>query len=184
MTTNTKEQFVEDLISHWGDDPQRSGLEDTPKRFLRAMEDLTSGYQQDLDAVINGALFDSPARDMVIIKNIELHSLCEHHLLPFSGHAHVGYLPNGKVLGLSKVARIVDHFAKRLQIQETLTQEIAESVAQLTGALGVGVVITAEHLCMKMRGIAKQESKMTTSSMLGQFRDRDRTRAEFLSLIR
>jgi GTP cyclohydrolase I len=148
------------------------------------MSFLTSGYQQSLGEIVNGAIFDSNADDMVIVKNIELYSMCEHHLLPFIGKCHVAYLPNGKVLGLSKVARIVDMFARRLQIQEQLTTQIADSLLEVTGAKGVAVVVEAKHLCMMMRGVEKQNSQMTTSSMLGQFRKNSETRAEFLSLLK
>lgn len=184
LTQTDPEQWVAELMRHWGDDPAREGLKNTPKRFLRAMEFLTQGYQQNLDDIINGALFSSPVEEMVIVTDIEFYSLCEHHLLPFTGRAHVGYLPNGKVLGLSKIARLVDFFARRLQIQESLTEQIAQCLLNITDARGVGVVIEAEHMCMKMRGVQKQQATMRTSSMLEQFRTKDRTRAEFLNLIR
>ena len=148
------------------------------------MSFLTSGYQKEVEEVVNGAIFDSDADDMVIVKDIELYSMCEHHLLPFIGKCHVAYLPSGKVLGLSKVARIVDMFARRLQIQEQLTTQIADSILKVTGAKGVAVVVEAKHLCMMMRGVEKQNSQMTTSSMLGQFRKNAETRAEFLSLLK
>lgn len=155
----------------------------TPARAAKAFQYLTHGYQLDLDETVNGALYDSSSDEMVIVRNIEFYSLCEHHLLPMIGKAHVGYLPDGKVLGLSKVARVVDMFARRLQIQEHLTQQIAEAIRTVTSARGVGVQITASHLCMRMRGIAKQNSEMQTSVMLGAFRDNSATRAEFLQLI-
>lgn len=148
------------------------------------MEFLTQGYHQDIDKIINGALFPTTSNEMVIVKNIELYSLCEHHLLPFIGKCHVAYLPTDVVIGLSKVARIVDMFARRLQIQEHLTQQIAEVIMDKTGAKGVGVIIESQHMCMMMRGVEKQNSIMTTSCMLGAFRDRQTTRSEFLSLIR
>ncbi|HIF18042.1 MAG TPA: GTP cyclohydrolase I FolE [Cycloclasticus sp.] len=178
------EKFYKGIISNIGEDVNRQGLVDTPKRAAKAMSFLTSGYQQSLGEIVNGAIFDSNADDMVIVKNIELYSMCEHHLLPFIGKCHVAYLPNGKVLGLSKVARIVDMFARRLQIQEQLTTQIADSLLEVTGAKGVAVVVEAKHLCMMMRGVEKQNSQMTTSSMLGQFRKNSETRAEFLSLLK
>ena len=178
------EKLYKQIISDIGEDVNRQGLVDTPKRAAKAMSFLTSGYQQTIDDIVNGAVFDSDADDMVIVKNIELYSMCEHHLLPFIGKCHVAYLPAGKVLGLSKVARIVDMYARRLQIQEQLTTEIAESILQVTGAKGVAVVVEAKHLCMMMRGVEKQNSQMTTSSMLGQFRKNSETRAEFLSLLK
>ncbi|MBQ0790843.1 MAG: GTP cyclohydrolase I FolE [Cycloclasticus sp.] len=178
------EKQYSEIISQIGEDVDRQGLVDTPKRAAKAMSFLTSGYQKNLKDVVNGAIFDSDADDMVIVKNIELYSMCEHHLLPFIGKCHVAYLPNGKVLGLSKVARIVDMYARRLQIQEQLTTEIADSILEVTGAKGVAVVVEAKHLCMMMRGVEKQNSLMTTSSMLGQFRKNSETRAEFLSLLK
>lgn len=171
------------IIESTGEDLDRAGLKDTPQRAARAFEFITRGYSQDLDEVINNALFPSDSNEMVIIKDIELYSLCEHHLLPFVGKCHVGYLPNGKVLGLSKVARIVDMFARRLQIQEQLVTQIATSIHQVTGALGVAVIIEAKHMCMMMRGVEKQNSVMKTSAMLGAFRNNAATRSEFLSLI-
>lgn len=178
MDTQFK-KIIEDL----GEDVTREGLIDTPHRAAEALRYLTRGYQENLDDIINGALFDSDMSEMVIVKDIELYSLCEHHLLPFFGQCHVGYLPNGNVLGLSKIARIVDYFARRLQIQERLTSEIASCIKHITGARGVAVVVEAQHLCMMMRGVEKQNSQMTTSMMLGLFRSSDRTRSEFLSLI-
>ena len=178
------ENLYKQIISSIGEDVDRQGLVDTPKRAAKAMSFLTSGYQKNVEEVVNGAIFDSDADDMVIVKDIELYSMCEHHLLPFIGKCHVAYLPAGKVLGLSKVARIVDMFARRLQIQEQLTTEIADSILKVTGAKGVAVVVEAKHLCMMMRGVEKQNSQMTTSSMLGQFRTNAETRAEFLSLLK
>ena len=157
---------------------------DTPKRAAKAFAFLTKGYQQDLDQLVNDALFPSDASEMVLVQDIELYSLCEHHMLPFIGRCHVAYVPQGKVLGLSKFARIVDMFARRLQIQEQLTTQIAQSVMTATGALGVGVIIEAEHMCMMMRGVEKQNSVTKTSAMLGSFRDDARTRDEFLALLR
>lgn len=177
-----KDHFAK-IIESIGEDLSRPGLLDTPKRAAKAFEFLTNGYNQDLDKVINNALFPSESNDMVIVKDIELYSMCEHHMLPFFGKAHIGYIPNGKVLGLSKIARIVDMFSRRLQIQENLSSQIAETIASVTGAKGVAVIIEAKHLCMMMRGVEKQNSSMRTSAMLGAFRENASTRAEFLSLI-
>ena len=171
------------IIESIGEDTNREGLQDTPQRAANAFRYLTSGYHTDLNDIINGALFQSDMNEMVIVKDIELYSMCEHHLLPFLGKCHVGYLPNGQVLGLSKIARIVDYFARRLQIQERLTTEIAQCIADTTGARGVAVIIEAQHLCMMMRGVEKQNSVMTTSVMLGEMRDNPNSRMEFLSLI-
>jgi GTP cyclohydrolase I len=171
------------LIAGLGEDPTREGLRATPIRAAKAMQFLTRGYDESLESVVNGALFESDISEIVMVKDIELYSLCEHHLLPFIGRCHVGYLPAGKVVGLSKVARIVDMFARRLQIQEKLTQEIAEAIMNCTGARGVGVIIEARHLCMAMRGVEKQNSVMKTSVLLGSFRDNPPTRSEFLQLI-
>lgn len=177
-----KEHF-ERIIEAIGEDLNRPGLQDTPERAAKAFQFLNRGYSQSLDEVINGALFPSDSSEMIIVKDVELYSLCEHHLLPFIGKAHVAYIPTGKVLGLSKVARIVDMYARRLQIQEQLTVQIAETIQQVTGAAGVGVIIEAKHMCMMMRGVEKQNSAMKTSSMLGDFRSNAATRTEFLSLI-
>ncbi len=165
------------------DDIDRPGVVDTPRRAADAMLFLTRGYDQSLDEVVNNALFPTDNREMIIVQNVELYSLCEHHLLPFIGHCHVGYIPNGKVLGLSKVARIVDMFARRLQIQEQLTFQVAEALQEVTGANDVGVIIEARHLCMMMRGVEKQNSAMKSSAMLGAFQDNPATRAEFLNLL-
>ncbi|MDH4609611.1 GTP cyclohydrolase I FolE [Pseudomonas sp. BN102] len=167
-----------------GEDPDREGLRETPKRAAKAMRYLCHGYAQSLEEIVNGALFDSDNDEMVMVKDIELYSLCEHHLLPFIGKAHVAYIPTGKVLGLSKIARIVDMFARRLQIQENLTREIADAVQRVTDAAGVAVVIEAQHMCMMMRGVEKQNSVMSTSVMLGAFRESQNTRHEFLKLIK
>ncbi len=177
------EMAYQTIIQAMGEDPDRAGLKDTPKRAAGAMNFLTQGYHQDIDEVINGALFPSSSEEMVIVKNIELYSMCEHHLLPFIGKCHVAYLPKGQVIGLSKIARIVDVFARRLQIQENLTKEIAETIIERTGAAGSAVIIEAQHMCMMMRGVEKQNSIMTTSAMLGAFRNSQSTRMEFLSLI-
>jgi GTP cyclohydrolase IA len=178
-----REHFAS-IITGIGEDLNRPGLLDTPDRAAKAFQFLTRGYNQTLDEVVNGALFPSDSEEMIMVKDIELYSLCEHHLLPFIGKAHVAYIPTGKVLGLSKIARIVDMFARRLQIQEQLTIQIAESIQQITGASGVGVIIEAKHMCMMMRGVEKQNSSMKTSAMLGSFRTNQATRNEFLSLLR
>ncbi len=177
------QHFFEEILKELGEDLNREGLKDTPKRAAKALQYLTKGYQENIDDIINEALFVSNMSEMVIIKNIEMYSLCEHHLLPFLGTCHVGYIPNGKVLGLSKVARIVDYYARRLQIQERLTAEIAECIERITGAKGVAVVMEAKHLCMMMRGVEKQNSVLTTSVMLGEMRDNPSSRLEFLNLI-
>jgi GTP cyclohydrolase I len=165
------------------DDIERPGVRGTPRRAAEAMRFMTRGYEQTLDEVVNNALFPSDNREMILVQDIELYSLCEHHLLPFIGRCHVGYIPDGQVLGLSKVARIVDMFARRLQIQEELTSQIANALTEVTGATDVAVIIEAQHLCMMMRGVEKQNSRMKTSAMLGAFRDNASTRAEFLNLL-
>ena len=177
------EKNYADIIAAVGEDLNRDGLKKTPQRAAEAMKFLTHGYNISLEEVINGALFETDNDEMIIVKDIELYSLCEHHLLPFIGKCHVAYLPKGKILGLSKIARIVDMFGRRLQVQEKLTKQIAETVLEITGASGVGVIIEAKHLCMMMRGVEKQNSVMTTSVMLGTFRKDRRTRSEFLSLV-
>jgi GTP cyclohydrolase I len=171
------------IIADCGEDLNRPGLLDTPKRAAKAFEFLTRGYSQDVDEIVNEALFPSDSSEMVLVQDIELYSLCEHHLLPFIGKCHVAYIPTGQVLGLSKVARIVDLFARRFQIQEQLTTQIAQTVMDVTGAEGVGVIIEAQHMCMMMRGVEKQNSVMKTSAMLGSFRTDLSTRSEFLSLL-
>ena len=183
MSATLPEHYREILLG-LGENPDREGLQDTPKRAAKAMQYLCRGYAQTLEEVVNGALFASDNDEMIIVKDIELYSLCEHHLLPFIGKAHVAYIPSGKVLGLSKVARIVDMYARRLQIQENLSRQIADAVLEVTGALGVAVVIEAKHMCMMMRGVEKQNSSMITSVMLGEFRENAATRSEFLSLIK
>lgn len=179
----TTEELYERLIASVGEDVTRDGLIKTPSRASDAFAFLTRGYQQSLDEVLSGAVFDSDNDEMVIVKDIELYSLCEHHLLPFVGRAHVAYVPSGKVIGLSKIARITDMFARRLQIQEQLTKQIADAVMSATNAVGVGVVIEAQHFCMMMRGVQKQNSWTVSSMMLGSFRENHRTRQEFLQLI-
>ncbi len=177
-------KLFEDIIRGVGEDPSREGLLKTPERAARAFQYLTRGYSQTLDDVVNKAIFESDNDEMILVKDIELYSLCEHHLLPFIGKCHVAYIPTGKVIGLSKIARIVDMFARRLQIQENLTKQIADTVNDAINPAGVGVIIEAKHLCMMMRGVEKQNSMMTTSMMLGSFRDHDRTRSEFVRLVR
>ena len=183
-------KILDDLTGHYraiidglGENPSREGLQDTPKRAAKAMQFLTKGYQQDLGDLINNAVFESAMDEMVVVQDIELYSMCEHHMLPFIGKCHIAYLPQGRVLGLSKFARIVDMYARRLQIQENLTRQIAEAVESVTNAKGVAVVIEAQHMCMMMRGVQKQNSKMKTSMMLGQFRKSQATRTEFLQLV-
>ena len=177
------EAAVRELLIAIGEDPDREGLLETPARVARAYAELTHGLRQRPEDVLT-TTFDLGHEEMVLVRDIELYSLCEHHLLPFIGKAHVAYIPNGQVLGLSKVARIVDMYARRLQIQENLTRQIADAIQQVTGALGVAVVIEAQHMCMMMRGVEKQNSSMVSSVMLGEFRDNPATRSEFLSLIR
>jgi len=178
------QEAYRNLLEAIGEDPDRQGLLRTPIRAARALEFLTQGYRQNLDEIVNGAIFDSEASEIILVKDIELYSLCEHHLLPFIGRAHVAYIPSGKVIGLSKVARIVDVFARRLQIQENLTTQIAESLMKCLEPDGVAVVVEAKHLCMMMRGVEKQNSVMKTSCLLGSFKDDARTRSEFLSLLK
>ncbi len=178
------EQHWQAIIEAVGEDINRPGLKDTPARAAKAFQFLTRGYEQSVEEVVNNALFPSDSQEMVLVQNIELYSLCEHHMLPFIGKCHVAYLPTGRVLGLSKIARIVDLYARRLQIQENLTTQIAETVENVTEAAGVGVIIEAKHMCMMMRGVEKQNSLMKTSAMLGAFREEEKTRNEFLSLLR
>jgi GTP cyclohydrolase I len=176
--------LYEAMIRGVGEDPAREGLLKTPERAAKALQFLTQGYQQSVDEVVNKAIFESANDQMILVKDIELYSLCEHHLLPFIGKCHVAYIPTGKVIGLSKIARLVDMFARRFQIQENLTKQIADTLMTAIQPAGVGVIIEAQHLCMMMRGVEKQNSSMTTSMMLGSFRDHDRTRSEFLRLVR
>ncbi|MBD9566312.1 GTP cyclohydrolase I FolE [Pseudomonas sp. PDM09] len=180
---NSMSQSYREILIGLGENPDREGLQDTPVRAAKAMQYLCHGYEQSVDEIVNGALFASDNDEMIIVDNIELYSLCEHHMLPFIGKAHVAYIPTGKVLGLSKIARLVDMFARRLQIQENLTRQIADAVQQVTDAAGVAVVIEAQHMCMMMRGVEKQNSTMNTSVMLGAFRESSNTRQEFLQLI-
>ena len=181
---NKLEELYRQLMEGIGEDPSREGLIKTPARAASALQYLTRGYQQSVEDVVNNAIFESDNDQMILVKDIELYSLCEHHLLPFIGKCHVAYIPIGKVIGLSKIARIVDMYAARLQIQENLTKQIADTVMHAIQPAGVGVIIEAQHLCMMMRGVEKQNSKMTTSMMLGTFRDHDRTRSEFLRLVK
>jgi GTP cyclohydrolase I len=183
-----KSESIADLVRRMiqliGEDPERDGLRHTPERFEKALRFLTSGYQQDPEKLLNGAMFSVCYDQMVLVKNIEIYSLCEHHLLPFFGKCHVAYIPDKKVVGLSKISRLVNMFARRLQIQERLTNQIASAIQQKISPLGVGVVVEARHLCMVMRGVEKQNSQTVTSAMLGSFRENVQTREEFLSLIR
>jgi GTP cyclohydrolase IA len=177
------QDIIRQLLADLGEDPSREGLVDTPKRVEQSMRYLTGGYDADVDTVLNNALFTVDYNEMVIVKDIDFYSLCEHHLLPFFGKCHVAYIPNGKVVGLSKIPRLVDIFARRLQVQERLTNQIANTLLEKINPLGVAVVTEATHLCMAMRGVGKQNSVAVTSAMLGGFRNDARTRAEFLNLI-
>lgn len=183
LPQNALSRNYREILIGLGENPDREGLLDTPLRAAKAMQYLCHGYEQSVEEIVNGALFSSDTDEMIIVADIELYSLCEHHLLPFIGKAHVAYIPTGKVLGLSKIARLVDMFARRLQIQENLTRQIADAVQQVTDAAGVAVVIEAKHMCMMMRGVEKQNSTMNTSVMLGAFRESSNTRQEFLQLI-
>ncbi len=178
------QEEIRNILLAIGEDPAREGLRDTPKRVEKSLQFLTRGYRQSLEEVVSGALFDAESDDMVIVRDIEFFSMCEHHMLPFFGKCHVGYIPKKKILGVSKVARIVDIFARRLQIQERLTRQISGAIMEILDAEGVGVVMEARHLCMQMRGVEKQHSVMTTSSMVGSFRRELATRNEFTRLIR
>ena len=178
------EKLTKELLIEIGENPQREGLLKTPLRVSKSWQYLISGYNQTIDEVVNGAIFNEENQDMIIVKDINYYSLCEHHLLPFMGKVHVGYIPNGKVLGLSKIPRIVDIYSKRLQLQERLTHQIANSISDFLNPRGVGVVIEGEHLCMRMRGVQKQNAIMQTSSMTGIFRKEEKTREEFLNLIK
>ena len=178
------EQLVRRLLMQLGEEPEREGLRRTPLRVAKAMDFLTSGYRMTVDEVVKGAVFAEDCREMVLVRDIEFYSLCEHHMLPFFGHAHVGYLPNGQVVGLSKIARVVDVFARRLQVQERLTNQVADALMEVLAPYGVAVVMEASHTCMMMRGVQKQNSTTVTSAMRGSFQDDARTRAEFMAFLR
>lgn len=177
------QEQIRQILEHIGEDPTREGLVDTPERVAKAYEAITRGYRMNVEEVINEAIFEEDANHMIIVKDIEIYSLCEHHMLPFFGHCHIGYIPNGKVLGVSKLARIAEVFARRLQVQERLTNQIASTLMHALAPDGVGVIIEAKHLCMMMRGVEKQGSHMITSAMLGSFHDSIATRNEFLQLV-
>jgi GTP cyclohydrolase I len=177
-------ELVREMLVEVGEDPDREGLRRTPERFEKALRFLTSGYKQDAEKLLNGAMFSVSYDEMVVVKDIEFYSLCEHHMLPFFGKCHVAYIPNKKVVGLSKVARLVNMYARRLQIQERLTSDIAQTISEQLNPQGVGVIVEARHLCMVMRGVEKQRSEAVTSAMLGVFRENKQTRDEFLSLVR
>ncbi len=184
LTAATFEDLMKEMLVRLGEDPDREGLQSTPSRVHKAYEFLTRGYREDPEAMLKKALFTVTYDEMVIVKDVEMFSLCEHHMLPFFGKVHVAYIPNGKVIGLSKIPRLIETFSRRLQIQERLTTQIAETIQKVIQPQGVGVVIEARHLCMMMRGVEKQHSQAVTSSMLGCFREEQETRTEFLSLIR
>ena len=184
LTSASFEDLVQEMLIRLGEDPQREGLKQTPERVRKSMQFLTRGYTEDPEALLKGALFSVTYDEMVIVKDVEMFSLCEHHMLPFFGKVHVAYIPNGKVIGLSKIPRLIDAFSRRLQIQERLTTQIAEAIQNAIHPQGVGVVVEARHLCMMMRGVEKQHSSAVTSAMLGSFRSEVETRNEFLSLIR
>ena len=177
------EQLTVDLLNEIGEDPKREGLLKTPFRVAKAWEFFSTGYTQSLDEIVNDALFSEDNKDMVVVRDVEFFSLCEHHLIPFFGKAHVAYIPNGKVIGLSKIPRIIDMFSRRLQVQERLTRQISETIKDVLNPIGVAVIMEGQHMCMQMRGVQKQHSLTTTSSMLGKFRESDRTRSEFMSII-
>ena len=183
MENDKIKNLTKQLLEEIGEDPSRQGLLKTPSRVSKAWSFFSRGYNQDLDKIINNAVFNEDATDMVVVRDVEFFSLCEHHLIPFFGRAHVAYLPNGKVVGLSKIPRIIDMFSRRLQVQERLTRQIAETVKEILDPIGVAVIMEGQHMCMQMRGVEKQNSLTTTSSMLGKFRESDRTRSEFLSII-
>lgn len=178
------EEEIKNILLQLGEDPEREGLKKTPERVRKSLEYLTRGYQQDLEKVVNGAIFEVESQDMVIVRDIEFYSMCEHHMLPFFGKCSIGYIPKGKIFGVSKLARIVDMFARRLQIQERLSNQIARTIYEMIQPEGVGVVMEAQHLCMLMRGVQKQNSTMVTSAMFGSFRSQQSTRMEFLKLIK
>ena len=176
--------LIRDLLTHLGEDPTRAGLQKTPERVEKAMRFLTQGYEQRIEDIVNGAIFEEPGAEMIVVKDIEFYSMCEHHMLPFFGRAHVGYISDGRIIGLSKIPRLVDVFARRLQVQERMTTQVAGAVNDAVRPRGVGVILEAHHFCMMMRGVEKQDSVTTTSCMLGAFCDDDKTRAEFLGLLR
>jgi len=187
MTENNKDnikRLTKELLKEIGEDPSREGLLDTPSRVSRTWEYLSKGYRQDVKELINGAIFNEEYDQMVAVKDIEFYSMCEHHLLPFFGHAHIAYIPNGKIIGLSKIPRILDMFSRRLQVQERMTQEVANMLNDALEPKGVAVIIEAQHMCMQMRGVEKRQSYMSTSAMLGIFRDDDKTRKEFLDIVK
>lgn len=177
------EQLTVDLLNAIGEDPNREGLLRTPLRVAKAWDFFSTGYTQSIDEIVNNALFSEDNKDMVVVRDVEFYSLCEHHLIPFFGKAHVAYIPNGKVIGLSKIPRIIDMFSRRLQVQERLTRQISETIKDVLNPVGVAVIMEGQHMCMQMRGVQKQSSFTTTSSMLGKFRESDRTRSEFMSII-
>jgi len=177
------EKHIKAILSALGEDPEREGLKNTPLRVAKSLRYLTSGARESLDVLLNGAVFNSSMEEMILVKDIELYSLCEHHLLPFIGVCHIAYIPNGKIIGLSKIPRIINFYARRLQIQENLTRQIADTLMKVLDAKGVAIIIEAKHLCMMMRGVEKQKASMKTSVMLGLFREDLRTRSEFLSLV-
>ena len=184
MNQDKVKKLVESLISEIGENPKREGLLDTPERVAKAYEFLTKGYKEDIDKVLNGAIFNEKYDEMVVVKNIDFYSLCEHHMLPFYGKVHVAYIPNGKIVGLSKIPRIVEVSSRRLQVQERMTQQISDTINKYLEPVGVAVVAEAFHMCMMMRGVEKQNSSMITSCMLGLFRSQNSTRSEFLNLIK
>jgi len=186
MTTDNNKKItklIEKLLQELGEDPTREGLLRTPARVAKSWEYFSRGYNQDLDDVVNNAIFHEPSKDMIVVRDVEFFSLCEHHLLPFFGKVHVGYIPNGKVIGLSKIPRIIDMYARRLQVQERLTRQVADAIQDVLKPNGVAVVMEGRHMCMQMRGVEKQNSLATTSTMLGRFRESVRTRNEFMYLI-
>jgi GTP cyclohydrolase I len=183
MNKQALEKLVESMLTQIGEDPTREGLVRTPHRVAKAMDFLTAGYRQSIEEAINGAVFESDNKEIVLVRDIDFYSMCEHHMLPFFGRAHVAYLPDGKIIGLSKLARIVDHFARRLQVQERLTSQVAACLDEVLQPKGVAVILRAQHLCMMMRGVEKQNSEAITSEMLGVFRDNPITRSELLSLV-
>jgi len=177
------EELTASLLKEIGENPTREGLINTPKRVAKAWRFFSKGYEENIDQIINNAIFTEGGKDMIVVRDVEFFSLCEHHLLPFFGKAHVAYIPNGKVIGLSKIPRIIDMFSRRLQVQERLTRQIAETVKGVLSPIGVAVIMEGQHMCMQMRGVEKQNSLATTSSMLGKFRESDRTRSELMAII-